>query len=199
MIARAKQPPIKLMVASSVYHQRPFLKQVFASLSAYGYEVWMSEASTVLVDPRKSNYENCLAAVEECDAFLGIMTGHYGSGEVPGEGVSITHLEMRRAIELNKLRWFLVHKDVTLARTLLQQLRFKDGKKRKFKFQKTAVLDDIRVLDLYDEVIQTGVPLHRRKGNWAQEFSDETEAFRFLHTQFCEREKVREKLREHVK
>jgi hypothetical protein len=196
MPAKSKVPPIKVMVSSSVYYQRTFLKQVFGALTQFGYRVLMSDASTVFVDSDKSNYDNCIAAVKECDAFLGIITGHYGTGEVPGEGVSITHLEMRHAIELNKPRWFLVHKDVTLARTLLNQFRFrKDGTKRNLKFRETAVLDDIRVLDLYDEVIQVHVPPDQRKGNWAQEFYEETDAMRYIHTQFGDPERIREHLR----
>lgn len=195
MAAKAKDPPIKLMVSSSVYDKEPFLDQVDAMLSSYGYEVIMSGHGKMFVNSNLSNYENCLAAVEECDAFLGIISGHYGSGEVPGKKASITHLEMRHAVELNKLRWFLVHNDVMVARLLLNQFRFRNGKKRRFKFEKTPVLSDIRVLDLYDEVIQAGVPLQDRTGNWAQPYTDEASALTFLDRQFRDPGRIRKLLR----
>jgi hypothetical protein len=86
-------------------------------LEGYGYEVWMSHKGTIPTNPRKNNFANCLDAVEGCDAFLGIITGQYGSGVEAGK-MSITHQEMNRAVQLGKMRWFLVHHDVVVARQL---------------------------------------------------------------------------------
>ena len=58
----------------------------------------MSYKGTVPVDSQKSNFENCLQAVERCDLFLGILTTSYGSGRY-GDEPSITHLEMRAALK----------------------------------------------------------------------------------------------------
>ncbi len=116
---------LKLMVSSTVYGIESLLDQIYAILTGYGYEVWMSHKGTLPLDPHKTAFENCLSAVDSCDVFLGIITGRYGSGRVPGQA-SITHQEVVRAVESQKLRWFLVHYDVTIARQLLQQFRFDD-------------------------------------------------------------------------
>ncbi|WP_197062914.1 DUF4062 domain-containing protein [Hymenobacter sp. APR13] len=34
----------------------------------------------MFVNSKVGNFANCIAAVEECDVFLGIITGNYGSG-----------------------------------------------------------------------------------------------------------------------
>jgi Domain of unknown function (DUF4062) len=177
--------PIKLMVSSSVYDKEPFLAQVDAVLTGYGYDVIMASRGKMFANPKLSTHENCLAAVKECHVFLGIISGHYGS-EMGPKKVSITHMEMRRAIELNKRRWFLVHHDVTIASQLFEQFRYHgSGKKRRFAFARTPVLSDIRVLDLYDEVTKS------ETANWAQPYLDETSALQFLDKQFSDPERIR--------
>ena len=94
-----------IMVSSTVYTIENLLDQVFATLNGFGYDVWMSHAGTVPVDPQKSNFENCLDAVEHCDVFLGLITPFYGSGR-DGSEASITHQELLHAINLGKLRWY---------------------------------------------------------------------------------------------
>lgn len=190
-MVRKKSNAIHLMVSSTVYGSESFLTQIYATLTGFGYRVSMSHAGTVFANPQKSNFENCIAAVESCDAFLGIINGRYGSGR-EAEGLSITHLEMRRAVEMRKPRWFLVHHDVLVARVLLGQFRFKrDGKtKKKLAFQPTQVLDDIQVLDLYDEVVQMDIPLASRTGNWAQHYYTETDALRFIDAQFADPQRI---------
>src|SRR4030067_3584321 len=94
---------LKIMVASSVYNFNTELTQICAVLKSYGYEVLNSHLGTVPVNPSKSNLDNCLTAVEECDLFLGIIRPFYGTGIV-GEK-SITHTEISKALELEKPRW----------------------------------------------------------------------------------------------
>jgi Domain of unknown function (DUF4062) len=184
---RTGAPPTKLnlMVSSPVYGLEGLLDQIFAMLEGYGYEVWMSCKGTIPTDPRRTAFSNCLAAVDNCDAFLGIITGHYGSG-VGTNRRGITHREIVRAVNRKKLRWFLVHHDVTIARQLLKQFRFDEqGNKKPYGFfRKTAILDDIRVLDMYESAIRHGRPLSRRAGNWVQEFITHTDALRYIDAQF---------------
>jgi hypothetical protein len=188
-------PKLKLMVSSTVYGQQGFLDQVFAILESYGYEVWMSHKGTIPTNPRRTAFRNCLDAVNNCDAFLGILTGSYGSGVGPNQK-SITHREVIRSIRRRKLRWFLVHHDVVVARQLLKQFRFDEGggKRPHTFFKKTAVLDDIRVLEMYESAIRHTLPLSRRAGNWVQEYISPAEAFRFIEAQFREPSRIRQLL-----
>ena len=199
--------PIRLMVASSVYGFETDLDQICGVLQGYGYEVLNSRLGTIPTHPNKSNLENCLDAVRQCDAFLGIVRPFYGSGKI-GER-SITHEEMRLSIHLNKPRWFLVHGHVTFARSLLKQFReFNQPKpwvpKRlleilgcsRFQFQKTSVMDDLRVIDMYEDVIRNDQPVLQRTGNWAQEFYTLTQALPYLRTVFTDVSRVRQSVEE---
>jgi|SRR5947199_1710982 len=182
------------MVSSTVYGVEPFLDQVYGTLKGYGYEVWMSHKGTIPVNPKKTAFENCLVAVEQCDAFLGIITGRYGSGLAPGEN-SITHQEMIRAVQRDKLRWFLVHRDVTVARELLKQFRYKrDGSPRALGFKKTAPLEDLRVLEMYECAIRQDLPLPQRTGNWVHPYLTHAEALVYIQTQLENPERLKASL-----
>lgn len=115
---------LTVMVSSTVYGVEELLDRVYSLLTTFGYEVWMSHKGTVPVSSNETAFESCLKAVEKCDLFLGIITPQYGSG-VDATGLSITHKEMKKAIELNKPRWFLAHDQVVFARRLLMDLGYK--------------------------------------------------------------------------
>lgn len=175
---------LKIMVSSTVHHFRPELEQLCSSLKGYGYHVLNSHIRTIYPIPGKSPEESCIAAVEECDFFFGIILPFYGSG--------ITHTEMRRAIELNVPRGFLAHHDVTFARELLKQFMFDEKRVRTdFKLkEKTSVLDDLRVIDMYNDAIGDGLPLNKRL--WAQEFYNyPLDGAEFVHTQFADKKRFR--------
>jgi len=190
----AKRPII--MVSSTVYYQESFLDQVFALLEGLGYTVWLSHAGSIFANPGRSAFDNCLDAVQSCDLFLGIITGRYGSGK-EGGAKSITHRELDRAISIGKPSWFLVHSDVAVARQLLRQ--YKKDKRLltwDFAFEKTSVLDDLRVLQMYEKAMRHDVPLRERRGNWVQQYHYSTEAIRYIESQFSDRRKVLALLRQ---
>ena len=174
-----------IMVSSSVYGIEDLLHQVFAVLRGFGYTVWMSHAGTIPINPRKSNFDNCLAAVEDCDLFFGLMTTSYGSGRA-GDELSITHRELFRAIELDKPRWFLAHDHIVFARQLLKQFRFNDDGSRNeaFEFKPTSVLDDIRLIEMYEAAIRQEVALPERTGNWVQSYVRRDDALQYVSAQF---------------
>jgi hypothetical protein len=184
--SKAEQKRPTIMVSSCVYGIEELLEQVFAILSGAGFTVWMSHKGTVPVDPAKSNFENCLAAVENCDLFLGILTTRYGSGKDKATGEqSITHRELLRALELNKPRWFLAHHDLVFARRLLGDLGHENADTRKpLKLVHKGAVDDLRVLDMYDAVIQAEKDLKDRVGNWAQPFVTKEDGNVFVVAQF---------------
>ncbi|MCX6249608.1 MAG: DUF4062 domain-containing protein [Bacteroidetes bacterium] len=113
---------LKIMVSSTVYHFKTEIEQLCSTLHGYGYLVLNSHIGTVYNIPGKSPLESCLAAVEECDFFFGIILPFYGSG--------ITHTEIQKAIIINKPRGFLVHHDVAFARQLLHKFMVDSKGKR---------------------------------------------------------------------
>lgn len=175
-----------------MYRNEDLLNRVYGVLDGLGYNVWMSYKGTVRVHPGKTTFQSCLIAVEKCDLFLGIITQFYGSGK-HGSSLSITHQEMLRAIKLNKLRWFVAHHDVDFARKLLRQYRFdKYGKAKKLVFAKTDVMDDLRVLDMYEAATRDDLPFPSRTGNWVQPYYQVDDVLRFITTQFGDLDQIRE-------
>ena len=182
MMAKSNSSKIKVMVGSTVYGFQDHLMAICSQLETYGYNVMNSHMGTMRVDPTRSNMENCLAAVRECDVFLGIIRPYYGTGNID-EATNITFEEIKLAMKLDKPYWFLVHRDVTFARQLFRNLYVEGDERREVLIKKNTVFDK-RTLAVYDHVIKHGQPLETRSGNWAQEFYRLDEALTYVETQF---------------
>lgn len=185
---------IKVLVASTIYGYQDQLSAIYTQLDSYGYDVMNSHMGTVYAGADKSNLTNCMDAVDECDAFLGIIRPDYGSGVI-GE-TSITHEEVLRAILLKKARWFLVDTKVVFARQLLNHSEIVDRHTlRPIKSENIIVrpnkLIDVRCIDIYNLVTKDKVPAKERIGHWAQEFYDLPGMQRYVEGQFRDVEKVR--------
>jgi len=191
---------LTVMVSSSVYGIEELLERVYDLLTAAGYEVWMSHKGTVPVFSNKTAFENCLHAVKQCDLFLGLITPQYGSGIKAGE-LSITHREMKKAIELDKPRWFLAHDQVVFARRLLKDLGYGDVKAREnLDLRKGASsINDMRVIQMYEEATMEHLPLDDRQGNWVQKFDRDDDASLFVVVQFFRYQEVEKYLKENFK
>jgi Domain of unknown function (DUF4062) len=189
---------LKIMVSSTVYGVEELLDRVYTLLTSFDYEVWMSHKGTVPVFSRQSAFESCLEAVEKCDLFLGIITTEYGSG-VDGSGYSISHQEMKKAIELDKPRWFLAHDNVVFARRFLIDLGYKDKEaRRKLKLKpKSNSISDIKIIDMYEDATLENLPLDERQGNWVQKFERDDDANLFVVAQFSRYQDVEKRLKEH--
>ncbi len=177
-------------MSSTVYGYEEFLESIYALLETFGYDVVMSHKGTVPIDPELSAMNNCLEAVKECDLFLGLILPRYGSGKESTDDLSITHREALRAIEVNKPRWFLVHEHVAIARQLLEPYR-DETRKPEFKlkpgiqFKPTAILSDLRVLELYEAAMRHDVSnVAERRGNWVQPYGPDDDARLFATAQF---------------
>jgi len=191
MAKQAPIPKLKVMVASTIFGFEDQLEQVCSTLQGYGYEVWNSHLKTIPVHPGLSNTENCLRAVESCDVFFGIIRPRYGA--VPNGELSITHQEMLRAIELKRPRWFIAHRDIAIARQLLKQYMILEDKSINpdFTFKKTEVLDDIRLVKLYNDTILNDVDPAERIGHWVDEYFRIGDVLRVIQTQFADPKRVR--------
>ncbi|MCU8013577.1 DUF4062 domain-containing protein [Shewanella oncorhynchi] len=189
---------LTVMVSSTVYGVEELLDRVYSLLTAFGYEVWMSHKGTVPVSSNETAFESCLKAVEKCDLFLGIITPQYGSG-VDATGLSITHKEMKKAIELNKPRWFLAHDQVVFARRLLIDLGYKTQEQRsELTLRKGASsISNIKVIDLYEDATMEQLPQDDRQGNWVQKFDRDDDANLFVVAQFSRYQDVEQRLTEH--
>ena len=187
-----------ILVSSTVYGIEELRDRIYTLLTSFGYEVWCSHKGTVPVRSGLTALENCIASVEKCDLFLGIVTPFYGSGR-DDNGISFTHHEFKKAIELNKPRWLLAHDHVVFARTFLNDLGFKGADRSKLTLGKSKVLDNLGVIDLYEEAILHDVAdLKDRKGNWVQKFSSNEDALLFTTAQFSRFQEVEAFLKENL-
>lgn len=176
---------LSVMVSSSVHGKEPMLDQIYATLEAFGYKVWMSYKGTVPVIPGVSAFDSCLVAVERCDLFFGLITQNYGSGMTAGE-LAITHRELLRAIELEKPRFMLAHENVVVARRLLMDLGYKTADDRAaLELRKGAVVvDDLRLIDMYEAATLESVPLEERRDNWVQPYKTPPDVLLYVEEQF---------------
>ncbi|AFU69663.1 hypothetical protein P700755_002967 [Psychroflexus torquis ATCC 700755] len=185
----AKKQKIKLMVASTVYQNRDLLLQICGILNTYGYHVINSEFGTLHPPLGMNNTDACLAAVEECDVFFGIINPMYSTG--------ITHQEFLRAIAINKPRRYIAHSFVTFSRKLLAQYMYADAantQRNDFEIQTTSVMDSVRVIDMYNDAVQIDLPYEERKHHWVQEFFRPDEAMRHIETLFRDIKRVEREL-----
>lgn len=184
---KPRKKPI-LMVSSAVYGFEELLDRIYATLSGpdFNYEVWMSHAGTMPVDPQVTALESCRRAVQNCDLFLGIILPRYGSGKEKPEDDSIVHEELREAIRCKKPRWILAHDHVVFARSLLGKLGYPSAKKRKLlSLKRSDVFEDLRIIDMYELATRQDVQVYKdREGNWVQKFGTPEAATLYAVSQF---------------
>lgn len=183
-MAKSKRK-LKIMVGSTVYGFEDQLSQIVAQLQLLDYEVLNSHNGSIKVNPKLSNLDNCIKAVEECDLFLGIIRPFYGTGNIGDK--NITFEEIKKAIELRKPYWFLVHRDVVFARELFKYLTLKSGDEIVVSRNK---LFDPRTIEIYEYVIENHIPVTLRNGNWAQQFYRLDEMMTYINTQFTDKDFV---------
>ena len=181
---------IEIMVASSVYGYEDQISQICGIFEQMDYHPVNSHYKTMPIDPSLSNLENCLVAVRNCDCFFGILRPFYGSGII-GD-TSITHEEMKLAIELKKPRWFIAHRDIRVARVILKQYMYNGAGTRNtaFQYQPTSLLDDIRVIDMYNDTIQNNIPPEERVGHWTEEYFELNDIKKVIQTQFSDKDRI---------
>ena len=71
-----------------------------------------------------------------------------------------------------------------------------DRQKLQAAFKRTPILDDLRVLDLYEEAIIDGMPLPARDGNWVQKFRSTEDGSLFVGSQFFRYQEVEQFIQE---
>lgn len=187
---------LTIMVSSTVYGIEELLDRIYTLLTAFGYEVWMSYKGTVPVFSDRSAFDNCIAAVQRCDLILALITPYYGSGR-DGDDISITHQELLTAIAQDKPRWLLVHDHVVFARGLLRSLGYEGRERRsQLSLERSPLMDDLRVIDMYEDAIRSQIPLRDRQGNWVQMYRSDDDAALFATAQFSRYQEVEAFVRE---
>ncbi|MBN2433741.1 MAG: DUF4062 domain-containing protein [Spirochaetes bacterium] len=195
---KSTRKPI-IFISSTVYGIEELLERIYTLLTNFGYEVWLSHTGTVPVFSNKSAFDNCITAVKKCDLFLGLITPYYGSGIDEHDDVSITHKELRLALELKKPRWLLSHDHVVFARSFLDKLGYRTASERKkLTLTKSPIFGDLRVIDMYEEAVLSDTPLRERQGNWVQKYKSTEDALVFTTAQFSRFQEVEAFIKENL-
>ncbi len=178
----------KIMLASTVYGFEDQLSKIIHDVDNRDFNVLSSFHGYVKVNPKLSNLDNCVQAVDEADWFLGIVRPYFGTGNI-GEK-NITFEEIKRAIQLNKSAWFYIHRDVIFAERILSSIQVNNTEKSKNRTPNELLPNrfiDKEAIDLYNYVIKNDEKnLELRNGNWAQEFFVFTEALIYIRSQFLD-------------
>jgi len=190
-MAKTKAQKLRVMLSSTVYGKEPLIDQIYALLNRFGYKVWNSHIGSLPIIYPASTYGSCIAAVEQCDIFFGLISSDYGSGVDGKGGLSITHKELDKAIELEKPRFILAHEQVVLARRLMLDLSLateslgSPGMRAKLTLKKGAqVLGDLRLIDMYEAATQEHLPIDQRTENWVQRYRSDQEVLLYVQEQF---------------
>ncbi|MBN2394514.1 MAG: DUF4062 domain-containing protein [Anaerolineae bacterium] len=97
-VDKATLPPIRVFVSSTIKDLQPERDVVARALQSLDLEVVRAEN---IGSQSASPYEVSLMMEQQCDIYLGIYGGRYGS-IVPGDGRSITEIEYHTAREKEK-------------------------------------------------------------------------------------------------
>jgi hypothetical protein len=178
----------KLMIASTVYGFEDQLSKIIHDTAESGFKVLNSFHGSIKVNPRFSNLDNCIQAVDETNWFMGIVRSYYGTGNINEK--NITFEEIKTAIKLNKPRWFYIHRDVTFAEKIVDSIQVKNTEGSEPNIPNVLLPNhyiDKEAIDLYNYVIKNHeTRLELRNGNWAQEFFYFTEALVYIRSQFLD-------------
>lgn len=193
----AKRNHIKIFVASTVYNFENVLRQVYELLDSYGYDVSMSHMGTILIDSSKSNLDNCINAVNECDVFVGFIRPDYGSGVLEKGGKSITHFEFETAYQKGIPRFILTDYRVVFTRSLFRDsFVVEDSTAKRIDFDRISFENskvmDTRCIRMYNEAIKDKEkPVSKRTGNWVQEYINYDDIKMHLESQFKYPERIK--------
>lgn len=186
----AERNHIKVFVASTVYNFEHILRQVYELLDSYGYDVCMSHMGTILLDSSKSNLDNCINSVNECDVFVGFIRPDYGSGVLEKGGKSITHFEFETAYKREIPRFVLADYRVVFTRSLFRDTFVIENSTTKridfsqISFENNKVMDT-RCIEMYNDAIKDKErPASKRTGNWVQEYISYDDIKMHLESQF---------------
>ncbi len=182
------------MISSSVYGAQSLLRQTYGVVRGFGYDVICSPVGTISVNPTQPNLANCLQAVEDCDIFIGFIRPIYGSGRDSKKDKSITHLELEKAVAMNRPRWMLAHSSVVKMRSLVRHVFYdEDGTRNGVEFKVLkGEFDDPRVIEMYELAADSlsKKPWSQRVNHWVHEYHYDFEALDYISAQFSNPQRV---------
>lgn len=123
------------------------LGQINAVLSKR-YEIIFSQ-QLILKSGNNFNIEGYFEELKKCDLFLGIINPKLVIFNIGIDNIFLE--EIKEALRLKIPYWYLVHRDVTFTRNLVNDLVRKSATEIQ---SKNRYFFDIRTIDIYDEILK---------------------------------------------
>jgi Domain of unknown function (DUF4062) len=166
----------KVFVSSTCYDLRYIRENLKFFIRGLGYDPVLSEEGAVFYDPRLHTHDACLAEVPNCQVFVLIIGGRYGSRFKDGDG-SVTNAEYREAAKLKIPIFALVEQAVS------SDFRVYVSNRSNTRLDATSIaypsVDDPRIFDFIETVRGNAV------NNALQPFRDFSDIESYLRQQWA--------------
>lgn len=132
---------------SATFLSEDDLGQIIAVLSK-SYEIIFSQ-KLILESGNNFDIEDHYRVLKKCDLFLGIINPKLTALNIGIDNIFLE--EIKKAMDFEIPYWYLVHRDVTFTRNLVNDLvRVSDTEIQ----SKNKYFFDIRTIDIYDEILK---------------------------------------------
>ncbi len=139
----------RIFVSSTCYDLKYIRENLKYFIRTLGYDPVLSEEGTVFYDPTKHTHDACLVEVPNCQLFVLIIGGRYGTKHYKRDG-SITNEEYRTAVK-HKIPVFALVEASTYADCDVY-MRNRDNPDVDEKRIVYPAADDTKIFDFIDEV-----------------------------------------------
>lgn len=135
----------RIFISSTFYDLRQVRDNIERSIRELGYEPVRHEAGSVPYSREERLETAAYREVELCDVMVAIVGGRFGTESLEEPGYSISHMELRRALERGLQVFVFVDKNVL-------------GEYSTYKLNKDndtitySAVDDVRVFEFLDEI-----------------------------------------------
>ena len=161
----------RVFISSTYFDLRTVRADLERFTREMGYEPVLFERGNVPYGKDDALEDYCYREINSCDILIAIIGGKFGTQSKDGKH-SITHKELKTAVDLGKQIYVFVEKSVH------SEFRTYQANKEVRDF-KPASVDDVKVFELIEEIY--GLPV----GNPVEPFELSEEITKFLREQFA--------------
>ena len=143
---------LKVFVSSTISDLKDLRSSLYNRLHNWGLYPIAFEAGSIVINPSKDVIAACIKAASECDVFVLIISGKFGS-EYENENISITWKEYRTARESDAVIIPFIHHHVLAIKKFIGEYKNElNGYLTNKRLKETDTIDDIRILEFIDEI-----------------------------------------------
>jgi hypothetical protein len=161
----------RVFVSSTFYDLRILRAELELALTQLGFDSVLNERGRIPYEKDQRLEQSCYREISNCDIVVSIIGGRFGSSSAVDEHFSISQMELRAAVELDKQLFVFVDRSV--------MTEFATWSKNREKGIKWATVDNPKVFEFLDFV--SSLP----RNNPIQSFDVAIDVTTFLKEQFA--------------